>query len=85
MNNERIQGRALTTADPETIRHFIAHNPDWHRRRLSKKLCTLWLGFDICTYFLDKKRLPILMTVFPRTENGKRDQRKGLKYQIASY
>ncbi len=37
-----IQGRELTPADIEAIRQLIADNPDWHRTRLSKELCTIW-------------------------------------------
>jgi len=37
-----IQGRELTPADIEAIRRLIADNPDWHRTRLSKELCTIW-------------------------------------------
>ena len=37
-----IQGRELSPADIETIRRLIADNPDWHRTRLSKELCSLW-------------------------------------------
>lgn len=37
-----LQGRKLSQADIETIRRLIADNPEWHRTRLSKELCTLW-------------------------------------------
>lgn len=37
-----IQGRELTQTDIEAIRQLIADNPDWHRTRLSKELCTIW-------------------------------------------
>lgn len=37
-----IQGRQLLSPDIELIRSLIANNPDWHRTRLSKELCTIW-------------------------------------------
>lgn len=37
-----LQGRELSHVDIETIRRLIADNPEWHRTRLSKELCTLW-------------------------------------------
>ncbi len=37
-----VQGRQLLPSDIEAIRHLMADNPDWHRTRLSKELCTLW-------------------------------------------
>ena len=37
-----IQGRLLTEKDIEWIRELIAGNPDWHRTRLSREICTVW-------------------------------------------
>lgn len=43
MEQERtIQGRRVTESDIDTIRNLIANNPEWHRTRISRKLCELW-------------------------------------------
>lgn len=37
-----IQGRQLSEADIEMIRHLLAEHPDWTRTRLSIEICRLW-------------------------------------------
>lgn len=37
-----IQGRTLTPADLDTIRNLIREQPEWHRTRLSRELCSMW-------------------------------------------
>jgi hypothetical protein len=41
-NTTIIQGRKTTYEDIKLIQDLIAANPQWHRTRLSKELCTLW-------------------------------------------
>ena len=38
-----IQGRVVTPEDIQLIRRLIDGNPDWHRTRLSKELCIIWI------------------------------------------
>jgi hypothetical protein len=38
----RYRGRDITPADLTFIRHLIAENPGWSRRRLSAELCHAW-------------------------------------------
>lgn len=42
MNTMIIQGRKTTYEDIQLVQKLIADNPDWHRTRVSKELCTLW-------------------------------------------
>jgi len=37
-----IQGRLIGSAEVELIRRLMVENPDWHRTRLSRELCTIW-------------------------------------------
>ena len=41
-NTTIIQGRKTTYEDIKLVQELIAANPQWHRTRLSKELCTLW-------------------------------------------
>ena len=37
-----VQGRSIGEADIGLIRSLLSKNPDWHRTRLSRELCTHW-------------------------------------------
>lgn len=37
-----IQGRRVSEADINLIKHLLVENPTWHRSRLSRELCALW-------------------------------------------
>lgn len=37
-----IQGRRIGDVELALIRSLLASNPDWHRTRLSRELCTIW-------------------------------------------
>lgn len=41
-----IQGRHLTPTDIHWIQTLIAANPNWHRTRLSREICTAWKWFN---------------------------------------
>ncbi len=37
-----VQGRSIGEAEIGLIRTLLSKNPDWHRTRLSRELCTHW-------------------------------------------
>ena len=42
-----IQGRKTEYEDIQLVKQLITDNPDWHRTRLSKELCTLWDWYNL--------------------------------------
>lgn len=78
-----LQGRELSEADIEIIRRLIADNPEWHRTRLSKELCTLWdwrtetglLKDMACRSMLRKLEQKELVTLPAAHHSGNRQRR----------